>query len=133
MKKSLKNLGVVTKLSLFAVVCSFALGIVDSHAFCIYNNTDSVIIVDEVDGGSFLGSFNESIQPGDHKCCNWNTHSCNTEGGKDSILKFHVYGGGGSKLYPYYGTICNNFPIKAGGWITVEKDGDNYKCVAHSY
>ncbi len=41
MKKSLKSLGVVTKLSLFAVVCSFALGIVDSHAMCVLNQSDT--------------------------------------------------------------------------------------------
>ena len=98
-----------------------------AEAFCVYNKTDTVIHVDQMGGRERTHGFSSKIKQGEKACCNWQNSDCNKEGKKDSIVRVNVY---------YFGSfrnkdICYNFPIKAGGWLTVEGSNTNYKCVAH--
>ena len=95
-----------------------------AFSFCVYNFSDTTVAVEEVKGGKFGKSFFAScLKPGQKACCNWKNRDCNKEGKKDSILKFNVY-------YGDYKFICQNFPIKAGGWLVVKGKNKHYHCEA---
>ena len=104
-----------------------------AEAFCVYNKTDKQITVIQTSGHKKTHGFSLIINRGDSECCNWKNSDCNKEGKKDSIVKFNVFY---QEVRPpdrkiYDMDICEDFPIKAGGWLTVEGSGGNYKCVAH--
>ena len=106
----------------FVVVAAFLM-VEGAEAFCVYNKTNEQISVKQTSGGN----FSQSISPGERECCNWKEKSCNKEGKKDSTVRFDVY-----YYVPFENKyrkvyICEDYPIKAGGWLTVE----NGKCVAH--
>jgi len=110
----------------FVVVTFLVVG--SAEAFCVYNNADRVVEVKQTEGGDFkkrVGSERE--------CCNWENKSCNKGGKRDSIIRFDVYYKvSDHRIIPEDVYICKDFPIKAGGWLTVtgnKKDG--YKCEAH--
>ncbi|OPY72590.1 MAG: hypothetical protein A4E64_02848 [Syntrophorhabdus sp. PtaU1.Bin058] len=95
-------------------------------AFCVYNKTDTKIYVHQTGGqktGFLDRGFEAELNPGDNGCCNWQDTDCNKSGDREGIVTFNVG--------PYTWWICENFPIKAGGWLTVEGSAGNYKCVAH--
>jgi len=108
----------------FAALTAF-LAAGSAEAFCVYNKTDITIHVAQTRGGA----FKKNIPPGGKECCDWQNKDCNPEGKKDSIVRFYV----GSEPGYLLGWIivCNDFPIKAGGWLTIEGKDDNYKCEAH--
>ena len=122
----------VVAVLVFAVFAVF-LAVEGAEAFCVYNNTDTVIYATQTSGGN----FSKSISPGEKECCNWKEISCNgvgsppKRGKRDSTVRFDVdyY----TPYSPHYTkeNCCKDFPIKAGGWLTVEGSGGNYKCVAH--
>ena len=110
------------------VVFAVFLMVEGAEAFCVYNNTDIVVEAEQTEGGNFhkrIGSNNE--------CCNWKEKSCNKGGKRDSIVKFDVYYKiSDHRIVPEKVFICKDFPIKAGGWLTVTgKKSDGYKCEAH--
>jgi hypothetical protein len=98
----------------------------------VYNKIDVKVKVKQVRGGKLLKDFRAILDPGQHACCNWKNKDCNTGGKKDSIVKFTVY---------YYdpagleieGKICENYPIKAGGWLEIKRFGTTkiYFCEGH--
>ena len=104
-----------------------------AEAFCVYNKTeDSLVIAKQVEGGDFQKDVARG--KGNEVCCNWQEKSCNKGGKKDSIVKFTIkrWHQAGSGLFPYP-IVCEDFPIKAGGWLTVRGNAkDGYKCEAHS-
>ena len=110
----------------FVVFAAF-LAVEGAEAFCVYNKTDTQITVRQTSGHKKTHGFSGTIDPGDNKCCNWQNSDCNKEGKKDSTVRFDVY-----YYVPFenkYRKVysCEDFPIKAGGWLTIE----NGKCVAH--
>jgi hypothetical protein len=116
---------------LVSMVLSVFLVIGSAEAFCVYNKTDKKIGVQERSGHKSSHGFYGDIDPGDNKCCNWQNSDCNEEGKMDSIVRFEVI------IYlapvripPYVKEICKDFPIKAGGALTVEGSEGNYKCEA---
>ena len=121
--------------SVFAVLvfAGFALflAVEGADAFCVYNDTtDRIIQVEQVSGGKEGKQFKAKLTgTGEKSCCNWQNKDCNKEGKRDSTVTFNVYLGD----YWQKNFICTNFPIKAGGWLTVEGSGGKYKCVRHDY
>ena len=115
----------------FVVLAAF-LVVGGAEAFCVYNKTDKKIGVQERSGHKSSHGFYSDIDPGDNKCCNWQNSDCNKEGKMDSIVRFEVIIYIGPMLIPpYVKEICKDFPIKAGGALTVEGSEGNYKCEAH--
>jgi len=99
-----------------------------AEAFCVYNNTD-VVVVAEKAGGDFIKAFSKKIPSGGNECCNWKNKDCNPKGKRDSTVWFNV-----RYLKNDIGfDICTSFAIQAGGWLTVEGSNGNYKCVRHDY
>ena len=101
----------------------------DAAAFCIHNWTDTVIGAKQVHGGTDFPfkRFNHHIDPGEKSCCNWDTHDCNTQGGRGATVKFDIW-----FEYPVPGApganknfvvICDNFTIKANGKVVVHGHG----------
>ncbi|RHZ80899.1 hypothetical protein Glove_130g110 [Diversispora epigaea] len=45
------------------------------NAYCVYNNASIPVSV-EVGSDTFT-SFKHTLAPGEYKCCNWQTESCN--------------------------------------------------------
>ena len=124
----MKKFNSVVAVLVFAVFAVF-LAVEGAEAFCIYNNTDAQISVEQTSGHKKTHGFVGRINPGDNKCCNWQNSDCNKEGKKDSTVRFGVsYKFAGGELPQI---ICKDFPIKAGGWLTVEGSDVKYKCVAH--
>ncbi len=108
------------------------LGFINLYGFCVYNNTDIIIDVDQYGGGIFMGQFNAILKPGEKACCNWKNKTCNRSGKRDALLKFDV----GTEPDPNFGhnkTICNDFKILAGGALVVEGKNGNYHCVGYGY
>ncbi len=108
--------------------CCFVLGLIVfsynyTYSFCVYNFTDTNIGVDQVKGGKMVKDFFASLKPGEKACCNWKNRDCNKQGKRDSILKFDVY-------YGDYKFICQDFSIKAGGWLLIKGKDKNYACEA---
>ena len=99
-----------------------------AEAFEVYNKTDITIHVAQIRGGTGnpLTNFQKDIPPGEKEQCNWQTFDCNTEGKRDSVVRFYV------SERPSGRTLCESFPIKAGGWLTVRGEKGNYTCEAHS-
>jgi len=114
----------------FAVLTAFPM-VERADAFCVYNNTNGALKVEQTSGGDFSAGatfYSPSIYPGEKKCCNWQTKSCNNEGGRESIVRFDAWFEDGVKK----NYSCRNFPIKAGGWLTVEGTmGGKCTCTAH--
>ncbi len=106
--------------------------VVDVHAFCIYNKIDKTILAEQRSGGD--GSFNVKIEPNGKACCNWQTRDCNTSGKRDEIVRFTIrrHTTTLDVLNPSL-IVCSDFPIQAGGWLTVEGNWDSAKCVRHDY
>jgi len=98
-----------------------------AEAFCVYNNTDTLISVYQTGGHKTGRGFHKRIARGENECCNWSAKDCNKEGEKDSIVKFTV--SDVNQDLP----ICYNVAIQAGGWLTVEGSKGYYKCVRHDY
>jgi len=109
----------------FAVLAVF-LAVEGAEAFCVYNNTDKLMNVCQASGSSGAKGLKEDIGPGGNACCNWQNKDCNKEGKRDSIVTFNV-----KKLEVW--SVCENFPIQAGGTLTIEGEKGNYKCVRHDY
>jgi len=100
-----------------------------AEAFCVYNKTDTQIYVSQESGHKAGRGIEFFMDPGGkEECCHWTNADCNKEGKRDSIVRFIVYKGSGASDK----VICNNFPIKAGGWLEVIQKGDKYICTAHS-
>ena len=115
----------------FAALALF-LAVEGAEAFCVYNNTKNDNMgVRQTSGGNFNKPF---IPSGGKECCNWQEKSCNKGGKRDSIVRFDVYervAVRDKRGAETFRSICEDFPIKAGGWLTIEGSNNNYKCVAH--
>ena len=88
----------------------------EAVAFCIHNWTDTVIGATQVHGGTstpFKG-FTQNMDPGEKACCNWDTHDCNTQGGRDAPVKFNIW-----VVADATSITCRNFTIKANGKVVV--------------
>jgi hypothetical protein len=99
-----------------------------AEAFCIYNRTDDIVIkVKQTGGQATFGVFKETINPGEHACCNWKNFDCNTEGKRDSTVAFVI-------TYANWenDTICG-ISIPAGGYVEVKGKNGVYRCEAHGY
>jgi len=112
------------------------LAVEGAEAFCVYNQTDRRINVEQTGGHKKDSGFVRGIDPGGKECCNWQNKDCNKEGKRDGIVGFSVYYW---KTAPGPGPIgvaidiCQDFAIQAGGWLTIEGKEGNYKCVRHDY
>jgi len=123
-------------IGLFFAAIAIFLMVKDTEAFCVYNETDALIKVQQTSGHKTFQGFSEYIDPGDKKCCNWGNTDCNKEAKRDSIVKFTVsyvivveqpfFG-----PTTYYRTVCFEFPIKADDRLTIKGHRDNYRCEAH--
>jgi len=121
-------------MALVFVILSAFLTAEIANAFCVYNETDKVLFVQETGGGKIasLGGFiARNLQPGENKCCNWKDKDCNSEGKKDSIVTFEVNTVPITSHDPPSIDVCTDFPIKAGGWMTVVGKNNQYTCTAH--
>jgi hypothetical protein len=113
-------------------VLFFGLMAADVHAFCVYNQTDRTINVDQTSGyWNPFARFSAEIAPNDNSCCNWQNHDCNSSGKRDGIVGFLIQYYDGSSIFGKI--ICSDFQIQAGGWLTVEGSNGNYRCVRHDY
>lgn len=111
---------------LFFITLSAFLTVNDVYAFCVYNETDTLIGAEQIH--LFQGMSKDKIPPGDKACCHWSNKDCNPDGKKDSKVTLRV--GWKTAAGPF---ICEK-EIKAGGHLTVsgkEKHGEwNLKCDA---
>lgn len=121
-KGALKALaGIIFSIPLFLL----ALPGNNADAFCIYNNNkysgpeSGDIRVVQKSGHKIGRGYTATIRKGDRGCVNWQETSVNTSGERDSILHFDVY----YLCSIYEIKVCDNFPIKAGGWMIVERAG----------
>jgi hypothetical protein len=87
-------------------------------AFCVYNNSDRQMHVMQSYGFKIGRGFDKFISSGDHACCNWKDKDCNKKGKRDSTVKFNV----DYARFVFYFTPCADFPIKAGGWLSISGD-----------
>lgn len=113
-------------MALVLVIVPVFLTVGSAGAFCVYNKTDTMIYVRQTGGqktGFLDRGFQADLNPGGNGCCNWKNKDCNKSGDREGTVTFNAG--------PYDWWICENFPIKAGGWLTVEGAAGNYKCVAH--
>ncbi|PKN33254.1 MAG: hypothetical protein CVU61_14140 [Deltaproteobacteria bacterium HGW-Deltaproteobacteria-19] len=97
-----------------------------ADAFCVYNNTDKEFNAAECHGGKTAKGFEKNLKPGDHACCNWENKDCNEKGKKDSIVAFNVM-----FTQVDMDNACLDFPVKAGGWLSVSGKNGRYKCEAY--
>ncbi len=96
-------------------------------AFCVYNNSDRQMHVMQSYGFEIGRGFDKFISSGDHACCNWKDKDCNKKGKRDSTVKFNV----DYARFVFYFTPCADFPIKAGGWLSISGDiHKGYQCEA---
>jgi len=116
-----KKVNLVFAALVFAAIAAF-LTVEGAEAFCVHNNTDRTMLITQVSGGSFFGSFEENVQPGETRCCNWQNHGCNTHGHQDSPVKFEV---SYEVLKP---RVCYSFEIRADGDLYVTGSNGNYSC-----
>ena len=124
-----KKVGSIFTGLVFVVVAAFLM-VEGAEAFCVYNKTDKPMNAAQTSGGN----FGKNIPSGGKECCNWQEKSCNKGGKRDSIVRFDVYervAVRDKRGAETFRSICEDFPIKAGGWLTIEGSNDNYKCVAH--
>lgn len=77
-------------------------------------------------GGRFDRGFNETLDPGEHGCCNWKNKDCNKHGKRDSILTFNVLNWYVDNIY-----YCQGVAVKAGGWMDINGSGTNITCTAY--
>ncbi len=118
------------KILILAGLMLLLLGTINCYGFCIYNKTDLLFIdAAQISGGEIVASFRQVIEKGDKKCCSWSEHSCNTEGKKDSILKFLIaYPKEQSHMARDFKKICGK-TIKAYQDIIVTGSNGNYQCI----
>ncbi len=117
------------------VIIIFSLLNIKLNAYCIHNNTDITIKVEQTTGGKgWPYRFSKNLDPGESACCNWKNSDCNTGGHRDSLVGFDVSylssGGNNDAGFTY---ICNDFKIKAGGDLVVKGKNGNYKCIGLGY
>ena len=107
--------------AILAVFIIMSADVPDTQAFCIYNNIGQTVQVKQTHGGKAFRGFSAHIDPTKRACCNWKNDDCNKDGDKDSTLRFTV-----EIIFPEGGTkeICRAFPIKAGGWMTIDGEGN---------
>jgi hypothetical protein len=99
----------------------------DAEAFCVYNETTVPIRVTQTAGGKAFSSYSGILRPGEKGCCNWSNSDCNTGGKRDSWVKFKAEHMSVSPMQTTYHTVCDNFSVRAGGWLTVtDKCKANY-------
>ena len=118
-------LKVMAGLTFSMLLFLFAVPVNNANAFCIYNhNVHSTsgygnIKVVQKSGHKFGRGYVATISKGDRGCVHWSNTSVNTSGKRDSTLRFDVY-----YLFPPKSEvkICDNFPIKAGGWMNVKHE-----------
>lgn len=131
-----KRAGCILTGLLLTVVAVF-LAAKGAEAFCVYNFIDKTIYADEVSGGAnWAVRFYKEIDPGGKECCNWKNHDCNNGKKRTSTVKFDVFY---QKLDPssfetgfWNEPICTDFPIPAGGWLSVKKNSSGqYYCEKH--
>ncbi len=121
------------KLFILTFLMVFLTGAINLSAFCVYNNSDKLIIVYQVSGGSFFGDFQSELKPGKKACCNWKNKSCNKKKKRSSKVKFKiVYKKYTSKDSAHLVTICRK-TIKAGGELVVNGKHGYYQCTAKGY
>ncbi len=108
-------------------------GLVNSYAFCIYNQTDLPIDAKQVSGGRGIHSFYQVITKNSRECCNWKNKDCNVEGKRNSRVGFRI------SYEIHYGqenieskTICN-ITIAAGGAVVVKGSNGHYQCIGYGY
>jgi len=65
-----------------------------AQAFCINNHTQArlyfMVEPSAIDGNQPI-TFEQWIEPGQSKCCNWNNRSCNPSIQKDARMSFYVF------------------------------------------
>jgi hypothetical protein len=99
----------------------------DAEAFCVYNDSTVDIRVQQTAGHKFGKGYAGIIRSGQKGCCNWSNSDCNTGGNRDSWVKFKVEHIIVDPWKETYKTVCNDFSVRAGGWLTVtDKCKANY-------
>ncbi len=99
-----------------------------ARAFCIHNESDIVMEVKEVAGGSFFGGYSAGLNSGSTGCCNWQDSGCNTKGNNYNIVNFDVwYELTGSQGY-FTTSVCSGFGIRADGDLYVRGSNGQYGC-----
>ncbi len=94
-----------------------------ASAFCVYNDSDMRLTVQQVTGCLQFECFQKAIKPGEKACCNWKNKGCNNQGQRDSELKFNVL-----FLETLY---CQEVKVKAGGWLVIKGADKKITCTAH--
>jgi len=113
-----KKVNLIFATIVFAVVGVFL--VEGAEGFCVYNQTDTKIMVTQVAGGI----FGKIVDPGEKVCCHYEDRRCNEGGKMDSIVTFNV----GKQESTWYKSVCLDFSIKAGGWLLIEKIDGKYMC-----
>ncbi len=121
---------------LFSLILSLIVGVVNSFAYCVHNETDIKVNIKEYAGGSFV----DKVQKGKTKCCNWKNHICNSQGKKDSIVKINVTPSHersnywiiaeNPKSFSSKSPICN-IAIKADAHLVIRGSKGKYKCLVY--
>ncbi len=115
------------------ILALFLVETVNLSAFCVYNNTDTKIHVEEIYGGKYFSEFIADIAPGKDSCCNWKNKDCNKKHKRNSKVEFLVtFNKYNSKGKPFCKVICKK-SIKAGGELIVTGKKGKYSCRAKGY
>jgi len=125
-----KKLNLILAGLAFAVSAAFLM-VERAETFCVYNKTDKTIFIRQLWGNKTYPGYRGTLEAGGHGCCDWQDAQCNKGGKEDSEVGVFIE----YKTFERYEwrwiPICNDFPIKAGGWLTVVGEKGNYRCEAH--
>lgn len=111
--------------ALAAMCAALLLGLlaVPASAYCIYNNSDINLTIQQTQGCRFGQCFDKGLKPGEKGCCNWKNKGCNDKGKRDSVMRFDVF----HADWCY----CLGVEVKAGGWLVIKGTHKKITCTAH--
>lgn len=114
----------MNSLAVSAAVLAFAF---TGHAgaYCVHNQSDTTMHVDQSKNGSFWKRFNVKLDPGQQACCSWTSKDCNKSGGQTDAVGFSVY-------HSEFNYIDCGATIPANGDMCISGTPGNYRCVPNS-
>jgi len=98
-------------------------------AFCVHNNTDRSVTVDQTSNASSweFKRFSKDLGPNTSECCNWTNPDCNKSRGKYDVVGFTV----SIACKDFESCGCTSAQIPACSDLYFEGSKGNYKCVPH--
>jgi len=114
---------------ILTVVVSLSAFVEQAGAYCVHNNTDRSVTVDQTSNASSweFKRFSKDLGPNTSECCNWSNPDCNKSGGKYDVVGFTV----SIACKDFESCGCSSAQIPACSDLYFEGSKGNYKCVPH--